>query len=422
VSTKPESKASLSPYRVLDSSEGGCMVGGRILADLGADVIQIEPPGGSPSRIAPFYKDIQDPEKSLFWFAYNTNKRGITLDLTKVPGRNLFKKLVMTTDIVIESYAPGYMDSLNLSYKDLCKIKPDIIMASITAFGQNGPKAYRKSSDLTTWASGGYMNTCGEPDRAPVWISFPQTALYGGTEAAMGALTALWHRQNTGEGQYVDVSMQECAGSPTLNVLPMWDANQVDFKRIGGYLYVPTTGVRQPIYFRCRDGYVMILVQGGNEPFVSSSTRLTQWMIEAGMAPDWLKKLNWVTDYDASTMDQDLADRVGEAVGKFTITRTKAELYETGAFRKRILLAPLSSTKDISEDVQLEFRGFWVKIAHPELEEALTYSGPFIRMSETPVEFRMRAPLIGEHNPEVYGKELGLSQEEIKNLKSKGII
>jgi benzylsuccinate CoA-transferase BbsE subunit len=398
------------------------MIGGKLLGDLGADVIQIEPPGGSSSRIAPFYKDIPDPEKSLFWFAYNTNKRGITLDLTKVPGRNLFKKLVKTTDIVIESYAPGYLDSLNLGYKDLCKIKPDIIMASITAFGQSGPKAHRKSSDLTTWASGGYMNACGEPDRAPVWISFPQTALYGGTEAAIGALTALWHRQNTGEGQYVDVSMQECAGSPTLNVLPMWDANQVDFKRIGGYLYVPTTGVRQPIYFRCQDGYIMILVQGGNEPFVSSSTRLTQWMIEEDMAPDWLKKLNWVTDYDASTMGQDLADRVGEAVGKFTKTRTKAELYETGAFRKRILLAPISSTKDISEDVQLEFRGFWVKIAHPELKEALTYCGPFIRMSETPIEFRMRAPLIGEHNTGIYGKELGLSQEEIKNLKSKGII
>ena len=212
VSTKQESRLSLSPYRVLDLSEGGCMIGGRILGDLGADVIRIEPPEGSASRIAPFYKDIRDPEKSLFWFAYSANKRGITLDLSKVSGRNLFKKLVKTADIIIESYAPGYMDSLRLGYNDLCRIKPDIIMASITPFGQTGPKAHRKSSDLTTWASGGYMNACGEPDRAPVWISFPQTALYGGTEAAIGALTALWHRQNTGEGQHVDVSMQECAG------------------------------------------------------------------------------------------------------------------------------------------------------------------------------------------------------------------
>ena len=123
---------SSKPYRVLDLTGGGCMIGGRLLGDIGADVIKIEPPGGSPSRIAPFYKDIPDPQKSLFWFAYNTNKRGITLDITKVPGRNLFKKLVRTADVVIESYAPGYMDSLKLGYNDLCKIKPDIIMASIT--------------------------------------------------------------------------------------------------------------------------------------------------------------------------------------------------------------------------------------------------------------------------------------------------
>ena len=134
-------KSNSAPYRVLDLTEGGCMIGGRLLADLGADVIKIEPPGGSPSRIAPFYKDIPDPEKSLFWFAYNANKRGITLDMTKTEGQDLFKKLVKTADVVIESFAPGYLDSLKLGYADLCKIKPDIILASITPFGQNGPKA-----------------------------------------------------------------------------------------------------------------------------------------------------------------------------------------------------------------------------------------------------------------------------------------
>jgi benzylsuccinate CoA-transferase BbsE subunit len=409
------------PYRVLDLTEGGCMIGGKLLGDLGADVIQIEPPGGSQSRIAPFYKGIQDPQKSFFWFAYNTNKRGITLDLTQVPGRNLFKKLVEAADVVIESYAPGYMDSLNLGYDDLCKIKPDIIMASVTPYGQTGPKAAYKGDDLTVWAAGAYLYICGDSDTPPVWISFPQAGLFGGAEAAIGAMTALWHRNKTGEGQYVDVSMQECAMSPTMNVLQMWKVGGVDFKRVGGCL-VTSSGVKQPIYFKCQDGYVMILAQGGTEPFISSSGRLVTWMAEENKAPDWLKNLNWMIDYNASTMGQDIADRVGKAIEQFTLTKDKAELYEEGAIKRQILIAPVCTAKDISEDIQLQARQYWRQVPHPELKDELTYCGPFIRMSETPLENKKRPPLIGEHNQEVYGGEMGLTDDNIKELKGKGVI
>lgn len=416
------SKSALSPYRVLDLTEGGCMLGGRMLGDLGADVIKIEPPGGSPSRIAPFYKDIRDPEKSLWWFAYNFNKRGVTLNITLPAGQELFKKLVASADIVLESFEPGYLGQLGLGYPDLAKIKPGIIMTSITLFGQSGPKAHYKGSDLTAWASGGYLNACGDPDRAPVWISFPQCELFGGADGAIGALTALWQRHKSGRGQHVDVSLQECAMSPTLNVLPMWGANKVDYKRLGINLFIPTTGVRETIYYRCRDGYVMILLMGGNEPFVSSSARMVKWMAEEGMAPEWLQKLDWATDYNAISLGQDLATRVAETVEKFTLTKTKAELYEIGAMKRNILIAPLSDTRDISQDVQLQFRGYWLKIAHPELKEALTYCGPFIRMSESPLKYRLRPPLIGEHNQEIYGREMGFSQEELRSLKQKEII
>src|SRR4030042_359261 len=154
MSNQPKSDTALGPYRVLDLTEDGCMLCARMLGDLGADVIKIEPPVGSRSRIAPFYKDINDPEKSLFWFAYNTNKRGITLDITRGEGQGLFKKLVKTADIVMESFEPGYMGGLGLGYNDLTKIKPDIIVTSITFFGQSGPKSKYKGSDLTAWASG----------------------------------------------------------------------------------------------------------------------------------------------------------------------------------------------------------------------------------------------------------------------------
>jgi len=182
------------------------MICAKMLGDLGADVIKIEFPGGSPSRIAPFYKDIYHPEKSLLWFAYNVNKRGITLDISKAKGQELFKQLVNTADIVVESFKPGYMEQLGLGYASLCKIKTNIIMTSITLFGQNGPKANYKGSELTAWASGSYLYICGNSERPPTWISFPQAFLFCGAEAAVGTMTALWHRQVTDEGQHVDVS------------------------------------------------------------------------------------------------------------------------------------------------------------------------------------------------------------------------
>jgi benzylsuccinate CoA-transferase BbsE subunit len=417
-----EAKSALPGYRILDLTGGGCMLGGRLLADLGADVIKIEPPWGSPSRTGPYYKNIVDPEKSLFWWAYNANKRGITLNIARPEGRKLFKDLVRNADAVLESFAPGYLGRLKLGYADLIRIKPDIILTSITPFGQNGPKAHYQASDLTVWASGAYLYACGNPDRAPTWIGFPQAGLFGGAEGAIGTMTAIWHRNNTGEGQHVDVSMQESALSPNLNVLQMWDVSGVEFHRLGGALYVPSTGVQQPIYFACRDGYVMILVQGGNEPFISSSARLVKWMEEEGMAPEWLVKLDWKLDYDATTMGQPIADRVGKAVERFTMTKTKGELYEDGAIRRQILIAPVYNTRDISEDLQLKARHYWKKLEHAGTDGSVIYCGPFIRMSETPLKYRRRAPVIGEHNDNIYRKELGIPGEKLDSLKERGII
>jgi crotonobetainyl-CoA:carnitine CoA-transferase CaiB-like acyl-CoA transferase len=420
--TRPSTtETALPPWRVLDLTEGGALLGGRLLADLGADVVQVEPPAGSPSRIAPYSKNTPDPERSLFWWAYAANKRGVTLDIAASEGREIFKKLALKADAIIESFPPGYLASLGLGYDDLAKENPGLVVASVTPFGQTGPKADWPASDLTVWASGAYLNACGDPDRAPVWISFPQTSLFGGTEAAIGTLAALHYRASSGEGQHVDVSLQESAVSPNLNVLQMWDVAGVEFHRLGGALYVPSTGVRQPIYFECADGYVMILVQGGNEPFVSSSSRLVDWMKEEGEAPDWLVNLDWKLHYDAATMGQDIADRVEAAVTAFTRTRTKQALYLEGAIQRRILMAPVASAKDIAEDAQLAARDYWRKLDHPDLGEQVVYCGPFISLSETPVRQTRRAPRRGEHNAEIYG-ELGITATDFETLRSRGII
>ena len=229
-------------------------------------------------------------------------------------------------------------------------------------------------------------------------------------------------RLENGVGQYVDVSMQEAAVSPNMNILPMWDVSQIEFRRVGAFSYVPGTGVKQPIYFKCQDGYIMILAIGGNDPYASSSERLVQWMIEDGLAPDWLQHLNWWTDYNASTLTQELAYKVGQAIEQFTLTKTKEELYQEGAFSRQILIAPVSNTQDISEDIQLKARDYWVNLPHPELGASLPYCGPYIKMSETPLQYKIRAPLIGEHNREIYLQELGLSEAEYTDLQRQKII
>jgi crotonobetainyl-CoA:carnitine CoA-transferase CaiB-like acyl-CoA transferase len=417
-----DNNSSLGHYRIIDLAEGGCMIGGRILADLGADVIKIEPPGGSQSRIGPYYKNTPDPQKSLYWFAYNINKRGITLDIASQEGKDIFVKLVKTSDAVIESFQPGYMSQLGLGYNDLVKIKPDIVVTSITPFGQDGPKSHYKGCDLTAWASGGYLYVCGDPDRPPVWISFPQASLHAGAEAASGTMTALWHRRMTKEGQHVDVSMQECMIACCFNAPEMWDMNKVEFTRFSKGINIGTKGTRQNAVWQCKDGQVVFVSQGGVQPFVNSLKGLVAWMSEEGMADDWLKQMDWARDYDASKLTQDSIDRVESVFARFLMTKTKQELYEEGALQRRILIGPLSTTQDIKENTQLQARDYWQQVKHPELNDTITYPGPFSKISEPRLLVGRRAPLIGEHNSEIYADELGIPSEKLALLKQSHVI
>ncbi|MDO8491192.1 MAG: CoA transferase [Dehalococcoidia bacterium] len=413
----------MSPYRVLDLTQGGCLIGPRLLGDVGADVIKIEHPRGDPSRNeGPFYKDIPHPEKSLFWFTYCCNKRGITLDIETADGREILKKLVKTADFLIESYPVGYMDSLGLSYDELSAVNPRIIVTSITPFGYDGPKSWFKGSDLTGWASGGTLYTMGDPDRAPNWIGFgPQATLHGGAEAAAASMIAHWHRELTGEGQWVDVSIQQVVAWILQCTIQAWEMNKFDYPRSGSQ-QVTASGVGRRQVYPCKDGFVSYMLMGGGLVNVVASTRaVVKWMDEEGMAPDWLKAYNWERDFDTSKLTREIVDRVEVPFLKFFATKTKADLWEQ--CRKRgIILAPVNSVEDLCRDPHLEVRDFWEKVYHPELNDTLTYCGPFYRFSKTPVKIRRRAPLIGEHNDEVYGKELGMSKNEMALLKEAGAI
>jgi crotonobetainyl-CoA:carnitine CoA-transferase CaiB-like acyl-CoA transferase len=205
-------KGMLSAYRVLDLTNQNGYLCGKMLGDMGADVIKIESPRGDSGRkTGPFYQQIPDQEKSLYWFAYNLNKRGITLDIETTDGRQILSRLIKKADFIIESFDPGYMDSLGLSWEKIHEINPRIVMTSITPFGQTGPYKDFKGSDLVVMAMSGLMYITGNPDSAPLRISFPQAFLLASAHAAASSMIAHYYRETSGEGQHVDVSAQECA-------------------------------------------------------------------------------------------------------------------------------------------------------------------------------------------------------------------
>jgi crotonobetainyl-CoA:carnitine CoA-transferase CaiB-like acyl-CoA transferase len=410
----------LESFRVLDLTDHKGFFCGKILADLGADVIKVEKPGGDPARrIGPFYKNIEDPEKSLNWFAYNLNKRSITLDIEDTDGKALFKKLAKNSDFVIESYATGYMDEVGLGYLDLSAVNPRLIMTSITAFGQTGPYKDYKGSDIVGMAMGGLAYITGKAEESPVRLSFPQSYLLASAEAAASTMIAHYHRETTGQGQHVDVSIQASVAGKLANAIPTWELNHTLLKREGSFMFGRGAKLRMRLLWRCKDGYVTFALMGGKLGAKSNEV-VARWIIDEGLAPEFFQKIDW-RSLDIANQTQEEQDRLEEVVGRFFAKYTKAELYRR-ANQEGVLLCPQSSFTDIVENGQLQARDFWVKVEHPELGETITYPGPFLKASSTPLVRKQRAPLIGEHNEEVYKGELGLSGEEMNRMKQAGVM
>ncbi|MFC1533064.1 CaiB/BaiF CoA transferase family protein, partial [Thermodesulfobacteriota bacterium] len=411
----------LQKYRVLDLTDEKGLLCAKIHADLGADVIKIEKPGGNDCRrLGPFFKGDTHPEKSLFWFAYNLNKRGITLDITTSDGSLLFKRLVKDADFVIESFPPGYMSSLGLGYETLKEINPEIIMTSITPFGQDGPNKGWKTSDMVSMATGGFMALVGDSDRPPVRISVDQAYSHGSSEAAVASLIALFERHGSGQGQYIDVSIQASVVTTSISAIPYWDMGEVILKRSGPY----RAGLREggkvvPQQWACKDGFVSYAIWGG-QAGVRTNKALVDWMDSYGMATDTLLNMDWAT-YDLKTAEDSLMKEIEEGIAKFFLSLTKEELYQ-GALERRIQLYPIYTIEDIVKDPHLRERGFWESVYHEDLDSKITYPGAFAKSSEVDIKPYRRAPRIGEHNTEIYQGELGLTDKELNTLRQAGVI
>ena len=417
---KKHTQSMLNGCRVLDLTDDKGALCGRILADLGADVIKIEKPEGDKSRnVGPYYQNIPDPTKSLSWLAYNLNKRGITLNIETREGRELFVRLVRKADFVVESFPVGYMQGLGLDYPTLSEINPSIVMTSITPFGQIGPYKDYKASDIVIMAMGGFMYITGNPEDPPLRLSVPQAFLLASAHAAAATMIAHYHRQISGMGQYVDVSAQQCVLWELANAIPLWELNQIILKRVGSYMSGRWTGIKQRLLWPCKDGYVIFFVMGGIAG-AQTNRRIFKWMDEENMAPDYFLDFDW-ENLDMTEQTEGMQQLIEEPIANFFLLHTKEELYVEGQERG-IVISPVSSAGDILADPQLKARNFWIDIEHNELGGTVRYPGAFVKASETPCVVKRRAPLLGEHNLEIYEEELGLSQDIISHLKQSGVI
>ncbi len=420
-SREPRTDGLLTPYRVLDLTDKNGWLCGRILGDLSADVIKIEPPAGdSGRRVGVFYHDDPNPEKNLLWFAYNANKRGITLALNTGQGHELLRRLVQRADFLIESFPPGYLDAQDLGYGVLREINPRLIFTSITPFGQTGPYAHYQGSDLIAMAMCGFMSLVGEPGRPPLRISLPQAAMWAGMYAAAGTLIAHHYREATGHGQHVDVSTQASLLWALANAPAHWSLRREDLHRDGSRIVGRSmTGARMRAIYRCRDGHINFILYGG-EAGKRSNEAMVQWMTELNEAPEWLKQKDWAT-FNVAASTQEELDTLEQPFVEFLGRRTKAE-FAAESLKRGILGYPVANAQDIRTDPQLAARKFWQAVEHPELDTTMIYPGSFAQFSANPCRIYRRAPAIGEHNDEIYQMELGLPQEELETLRQRGII
>ena len=391
----------LSPYRVLDLTDHGALLCGQVLGDLGADVIVVEPPGGASLRHdRPFADGEAGPDSSLAWWGVNRNKRGITIDIESVAGRDRLLALAKTSHILLESYAPGYLDGLGLGYAALAAVNPAIVVVSITPFGQIGPKAQWAASDLTLYAAAGPMFMTGDDDRAPLGVAVPQAWLHAGAEGAVGALTALFGAIRDGVGQHVDVSVQTAAmmASQATCLSSGW-GDLLTTRMAGG---VNFGGLPLKFVNPAKDGYVSVTFLFGSAigPFTQ---RLMQVMFDEGFVDEATRDKDWVGYTGLLMSGQEPVSellRCIDAIGRFTSSHSKAELFKMG-IEKGLLIVPVSTLAEVANSEQLASRHFFQDLRHPERGASVRYPGPFARFSGNPITYSRRPPLLGEHDAEV---------------------
>jgi benzylsuccinate CoA-transferase BbsE subunit len=410
----------LAGYRALDFADEKGQLCGRLLAELGADVIKVEPRDGDRTRHnGPFFKGEEAENNSLYWWAMNAGKRSVTCELRREQGREIARQLAAKADFLIETFQPGEAKELGLDYATLSALNPGLVHVSVTNFGQTGPYAGYQATDIVASAMGGQMYLNGDDEHGPVRTTAPQAFAQANVQAGVGAMIAVYARGvNGGIGQHVDVSMQEAMAVTMDNAQPMWDIRHVNSRGPG--VRRMSLGALGPRYlFETSDGWLAALQVGGL--IGPNANVMIDWLAEAGEAgglddPEWRQKL---TALSALSIEE--RNHVEDVLARFCKSRPKEDLVAE-AQRRGAGWAPVFSPREIVESKQLAARDYWVRVQHDDLGESFIYPGAPFKLAETPWKQRGRAPRAGEHNEQVYGELLGFDAAELRRLKLRMVI
>ena len=410
----------LAGVRVLELADETGQFCGKLLGDLGADVVKIEPPGGEPCRrIGPFVDDIPHRERSLSFWYYNTSKRGITLDVATADGCVLFRRLTATADVVLETFPPGHLSSHGCDYDTLSRQNAGLIVCSLTPFGQTGPWRDYLSSDLLHMAAGGEMASSGYdetdvPNAPPIAPGGGNAWHMGCHFAYMAIMAALVHRTVAGHGQYIDASIHEACALTTESAIANYVYRGEVVRRHTGRHHA--AGPSPRTQFRAGDGnYVCALVGGRLNP--KYIKELADLLDTNGMAGDLRE-----TKYRNQTVINDNAGHIIDGLVASFIASLPAEEVYHRAQERGFTWGAVRAPEQLLDEPHLSDRGFWKEVAHPELGRSFTYPGEAAIFNASPWRISRRAPLIGEHNTELLCGELGLSSAELTVLMENCVI
>lgn len=385
----------LADLRVLDLATPLAELAGRLLADLGAEVLKIEPPGGTAARTLPPF-DGARPTESLYWAALGLGKKSVILDIQSAAGKERLLDLVATADILLESSEPGYMDGLGLGYAALQAVNPRLVYVSVSPYGASGPFAHAPAAELTIEAAGGLLGLQGDGDRPPVPVGFPQSAFHAGAQAAADALVAIHERSASGRGQHLDVSAQAAMVWTLMNATGYPPNHGSDPPGHGEHRADPPVqmfpGLVVPRMLRCKDGWVTYTISlAGIGPRTHAA--VMERAAGMGLLPASLQGLpwaNWIAEVQAGNLRVEDVVASLQVTQSFFETQSKLEL-QSFANSTGILIAPIYSISDLLSDPQLEARDYWTRL------DGRTYPGPFARLSGTPITYTGAAPALGEH-------------------------
>jgi crotonobetainyl-CoA:carnitine CoA-transferase CaiB-like acyl-CoA transferase len=405
----------LAGYRVLDLADEKGQLCTRLLGELGADVIKVEPREGDPTRgCGPFFRGEEGAETSLFWWVMNAGKRSVTCELRLEQGRELLHRLAARSDILVETCVPGTQAALGLDYPTLRAVNPSLIVVSISGFGQTGPYAKLHTSDIVAAALGGHMHLNGDEEHGPVRTTVPQAFTQANFQAAVGAMVALYARGvNDGVGQHVDVSMQEAMSLAMDNAQTTWDIRGINLGGPG--MRRNNTQFTTPRYlYETADGWVACVQAGGL--FGVLANTIIDWLAETGEAgpldsPEWRARL-----VNPQPLNDDERPIVEDVLAAFCKKRLKDDLVAE-AQRRGAGWAPVLSPREIADSRQLAARDYWVRVQHEAIGESFVYPGAPWKFSATPWMQRGRAPHVGEHNDQVYAELLDIGAADLRRLR-----